>query len=391
MLIQSIEFENYTTGQKIKKMQFDKINLLVGGTGAGKTQILKIISAYVRAASQDSTIAAIQFKGYFKMRFSAVIFPDKNDEKIRQEISILWEIHTDEMPHIITTPYRLDYGISEEHLKITNPLTNTDTLTIDRTVTDLKINGIPSSSISPEQSIFTTFSEPLEIAQIRAQLFSIITYDQQLQGFANLHQKNVEKWRQQAKGWLTSSANMTSLLIFYSPLMQIDLVRTYDKALFNEFLFDLQNIFPSIEDIKMDLVAGSEFYNLYMLENGKWIPKNSIAGGILKTVYLLAVINFNFRNNIILLDELENSLGVNCLDEITDYILTATHSHKSQFIMTSHHPYIISHITEPYWLIISQNNGVISAKKAHDVGITSVNNLQDLFFQLINYIQGQSQ
>ena len=78
--------------------------------------------------------------------------------------------------------------------------------------------------------------------------------------------------------------------------MQIDLVRTYDKALFNEFLCDLQNIFPSIEDIKMDLVAGSEFYNLYMLENGKWIPKNSIAGGILKTVYLLAVINFNFQN-----------------------------------------------------------------------------------------------
>lgn len=168
-------------------MQFYKINLLVGGTGASKTQILKIISAYVKAASQDTIIAAIQFKGYFKMRFPAVIFPDKNDEKIRQEVSIIWEIHTDEMPHIIATPYRLDYGISEEHLKITDPLTNKDTLTIDRTVTDLKINRIFSSSISPEQSIFTTFNEPIEIAQIRAQLFSIITYDQQLQGFADLH------------------------------------------------------------------------------------------------------------------------------------------------------------------------------------------------------------
>lgn len=391
MMIHSIEFENYTTGQKIKKIQFDKINLLVGGTGAGKTQILKIISSYVRVASQDSTIAAIQFKGYFKMGFSAVIFPDKNDEKIYQEVSIIWEIHTDEMPHIITTPYRLDYGISEEHLKITNPLTSKDTLIIDRTATDLKINGISSSSISPEQSVFTTFSEPIEIAQIRAQLFSIITYDQQLQGFADLHQKNVEKWRHQAKGRLTPYVNAKPLLIFYSPLMQIDLVRTYDKALFNEFLFDLQNIFPTIEDIKMDLVAGSEFYNLHMLENGKWIPKNSIAGGILKTVYLLAVIKFNLPNNVILLDELENSLGINCLDEITDYILNDTRSHKSQFILTSHHPYIISHIKEPNWLIISQNNGVISAEKAHDVGITSVNNLQDLFFQLINYIQGQSQ
>lgn len=388
MRIQSIEFENYTTGQKIKKLQFDKINLLVGGTGAGKTQILQIISSYVKAASRDSTIVAIQFKAHFKMEFSAVVFPD---EKKRQEVSIMWEIHTDEMNNIATSPYHLDYGISEEHLKITDSSTNKDILTVNRTTTDLSINDIPNSSISPEQSIFTTFSAPLEIAQIRAQLFSIITYDQQLRGFADLHQKNVEKWRQQAKGRLTHSANFTSLLIFYSPLMQIDLVRTYDKTLFTEFLCDLQNIFPSIEDIKMDLVAGSEFYNLYMLENGKWIPKNAIAGGILKTIYLLAVINFNLPNNVILLDELENSLGVNCLDEITDYILTATHSHKSQFIMTSHHPYIISHITEPYWLIISQNNGVISAKKAHDVGITSVNNLQDLFFQLINYIQGQSQ
>ena len=199
MMIKSVEFENYTTGQKIKKIQFDKINLLVGGTGAGKTQILKIISAYVKAASQDTIIAAIQFKGYFKMRFPAVIFPDKNDEKIRQEVSIIWEIHTDEMNNIATSPYHLDYGISEEHLKITDSSTNKDILAVHRTTTDLSINDIPSSNISPEQSIFTTFSKPLEIVQIRAQLFSIITYDQQLRVFADLHQKTVEKWRQQAK------------------------------------------------------------------------------------------------------------------------------------------------------------------------------------------------
>ncbi|MBR1728361.1 MAG: ATP-binding protein [Selenomonadaceae bacterium] len=42
---------------------------------------------------------------------------------------------------------------------------------------------------------------------------------------------------------------------------------------------------------------------------------------------------------VILLDELKNGLGVNCLDEITDYICEKSYDSNTQFILTSHHPY----------------------------------------------------
>ncbi|MDV2999866.1 MAG: hypothetical protein N5P05_001472 [Chroococcopsis gigantea SAG 12.99] len=40
-------------------------------------------------------------------------------------------------------------------------------------------------------------------------------------------------------------------------------------------------------------------------------------------------------NSIILIDEFENSLGVNCLDSVTELVLN---NNKLQFIITSHHP-----------------------------------------------------
>ena len=43
--------------------------------------------------------------------------------------------------------------------------------------------------------------------------------------------------------------------------------------------------------------------------------------------------------SVILIDEFENSLGVNCLDEITEDVVKE--SRRLQFILTSHHPYII--------------------------------------------------
>ena len=46
MFIQWLEFKNKTTGQEITHVDFDQINLLVGFSGAGKTQILRTITDF---------------------------------------------------------------------------------------------------------------------------------------------------------------------------------------------------------------------------------------------------------------------------------------------------------------------------------------------------------
>ena len=108
---------------------------------------------------------------------------------------------------------------------------------------------------------------------------------------------------------------------------------------------------------------------------------------MLKTIYILCVVEFSTNESVILLDELENSLGVNCLDEITDYICENSYTSNTQFILTSHHPYIINQIPENHWRIISQHNGIITSKRALDVGIDTSKNRQDKFFQYINFMK----
>ena len=385
MLIHSMEFENYTTGQQIKKMNFDKLNLLVGRSGAGKTQILKTLSAYITAAYREPIISSIQFKGHFKLDFS-MLFPDTNSRSIFRRKNVSWEIYTDEMKKIVNEPYRLPYGVSEEYLLI-----NEETL-IERSKSTLKIGNEKTAAISPEQSVVNVFMNPTEVSYVRTGLSSIISYYHQRNALNDVSRIEGERirnefYRLSKVDESSSKVAIQIFLMFYPSLMQIDIVKQYNVFLFEKFLSRLQDIFPSIEDLKVDLLEDTNYFTLFIKENNKWIPKESISSGMLKSIYLLTATKFN-PATVVLLDEVENSLGINCLDEVTDYIVGEAEG-TTQFILTSHHPYIINNIPEQYWHIVSQDHGIISSKRANDIGISTVNNKQDKFFQLINYMQRQ--
>ena len=382
-----MEFENYTTGQKIEKITFDKLNLLVGCSGAGKTQILKTLSSYIVTASRDPVISSIQFEGYFKLEFS-MFLPKINDDDDFKEREVSWEIRTEKMENIVSEPYRLAYGVSEEILFVDGEEV------IHRTKDTLLIGKEKNATISPEQSAISVFKVPKAVSYISVGLFSVVPYYYQMSALDDVAKTEVEQIRNRIArlneaNYFSSKIPIQVFFTFYSSLMQIDLVKKYDQFLFEKFLSRLQDIFPSIEDLKIDFLENTNYYTLFIKENDKWIPKESISSGMLKSIYILVAISFNLSSTVVLLDELENSLGVNCLDEITDYIVDKAEG-NTQFILTSHHPYIINHIPEKYWRIVSQNNGIISSKKANDVGIGTVGNRQDKFFQLINYMQRQA-
>jgi AAA15 family ATPase/GTPase len=57
-----------------------------------------------------------------------------------------------------------------------------------------------------------------------------------------------------------------------------------------------------------------------------------------KTLMYIAEIYLSPEGAVVLIDEFENSLGSNCIDAVTDIL---TERQDLQFIITSHHPYII--------------------------------------------------
>ena len=377
MKIHWIEFENYTTGQRIERIEFDKLNLLVGESGAGKTQILKILSLYANVIMKGQMIP---FAGRFKIQFSVnqIIFgnPRELDNRV-----FTWEIETGN-DNIINTKSSFSYGVINEILL------KEDTVFFRRDKKSLILLNESIPNISSEKSILNVFNDPIDIANINTNFWEIVSYFLQEIGLSPMPLKEVNIIQQILKGETLKTFDELAKKIFlmrYSALIKIFIMREFFREDYKLFLENLKSIFPVIEDIKVDVDENIKQYNLFIKENGQWIPKEEISGGMLKTIYILCVVEFSTNESVILLDELENSLGVNCLDEITDYICEK--SYDSQFILTSHHPYIINQIPENSWRIISQQNGIISSKRAIEVGIDTSKNRQDKFFQYINYMK----
>lgn len=88
------------------------------------------------------------------------------------------------------------------------------------------------------------------------------------------------------------------------------------------------------------------------------------------------------ENCIILIDEFENSLGVNCLDSVTELVLN---NKTLQFIITSHHPYIINNVSPAYWKIVTRKANLVTVKNAEDFHISE--SRQKAFIDLINVLE----
>ena len=62
-----------------------------------------------------------------------------------------------------------------------------------------------------------------------------------------------------------------------------------------------------------------------------------------KTLMHIAEMKLMANGSVILIDEFENSLGVNCIEVVADILMNQ--ERDLQYIITSHHPYIINNLT----------------------------------------------
>ena len=86
------------------------------------------------------------------------------------------------------------------------------------------------------------------------------------------------------------------------------------------------------------------------------------------------------EDSLVLIDEFENGLGVNCIDLLSELMLSERND--LQFIITSHHPKIINAIDKDKWRIIDRDDCVVknSGSLAYGIG----NSQHDAYFNLIN-------
>jgi len=104
---------------------------------------------------------------------------------------------------------------------------------------------------------------------------------------------------------------------------------------------------------------------LYVREDGvkNWIRHDFLSSGMLKSLIFIADMYLCAEGTVVLIDEFENSLGVNCIDIIDDLLFE---NRNLQYIITSHHPYIINNVPMAHWKIVTRNGSVVSVKNANE-------------------------
>lgn len=174
----------------------------------------------------------------------------------------------------------------------------------------------------------------------------------------------------------------TSLKLFF--------VQKVDKKTFINIKKRFADIFPQVDDLKIDSLETKErempdFLKDYpfvqIKEKGvkHWIGQNRISSGMFRTLMQLSELYLCPEGTVFLIDEFENSLGINCINEITNDILAS--KRKLQFVLTSHHPYIIDAIGYNNWKLVTRNAGVI---KTHNIDKFNIGKSKhSAFMQLI--------
>jgi hypothetical protein len=114
----------------------------------------------------------------------------------------------------------------------------------------------------------------------------------------------------------------------------------------------------------------------------KWIPCNDISSGMQK-LFLLILDTYLLRDaGILFIDEYENSLGINAINFLPDLIDSI--SDNCQFIITSHHPYIINTIPIEAWKVFHRKGTDVSITPGEKLREKYSKSRQEYFVQLIN-------
>ena len=176
------------------------------------------------------------------------------------------------------------------------------------------------------------------------------------------------------------------------PESKLFLLEKCDSREFSILQDRFVSIFPQVEAIKsaphenLDEELPPFFRDMLVFqikERGidHWIEPQRISSGMMRVIKQLCDLFLNLEGTVFLIDEFENSLGINCIKEITQDIISQDRCF--QFIVTSHHPYIINNISVDYWKLVTRNGGVVKTHSLGDLGRCFKESHHETFMQLI--------
>ena len=385
MKITQFKFEDKSLEWRLEDLVLKGLTLLVGASGVGKTQTLRALMA-MKEISEGNSLNGVNWElnfqtlsgehytwsGEFENKGIAIFIEEDgdNDEDKKNKPKILFE------------------QLARNGLTI-----------VERNEDKILFEGQPTLKLSPQQSVLHLLKEEDKIKPAYESLQKLRFTD---------HSNSVSLGR----GFHFSFLNAKALIKKYNSLRKIQeseletslklfFLERADKKTFALIKRRFSDIFPQIEDLKVapldnkdkempDFLKDYPFIQIREKGVKHWISQNRISSGMFRTLMQLTELYLCAEGTVFLIDEFENSLGINCINEITSDILSS--KRKLQFVLTSHHPYIIDAIGHQNWKLVTRNAGII---KTHNVEKFHIGRSKhSAFMQLIQleeYQTGQEQ
>ncbi len=397
MKILSLRIKNKFLDWDFDEVSFSSnLTLLVGVSGAGKTQILRAIMTLKNIAN-GKAINGFEWK---------IIFATVNGTKF------IWEGSFDT---IETNEQILDDAEKEKPSLLYERLTANNDVLIERSKEKIVFETKEMPKLSSHQSMIYILKEESAIEEAFNDLNKINYRDH-----TNFNDLNKINYRDHTNiindlhifdkplYFLKSKYKNLESIVNSAEDIKTKLYLTYENKLdtFEKIKSRFVDIFQQVEDMKIEPLETDDLPKrftesvpaIYIKQKSvpKWIREDRMSSGMLRTLIHIAEIFLSNEGSVILIDEFENSLGINCIefenslginciDILTDDLI---HENQTlQFIITSHHPYIINNIPYEYWKIVTRKGGQINICDASDYKLGK--SKQEAFIQLINILEKQ--
>jgi predicted ATPase len=371
MKIQSFKFSNNKQNWHIEEVKFESLNLLVGGSGVGKTRILKALElicdvAIGRNRNLDDLEWSINFSHLGQnYRWELKSSSTKNEE-------ILLNVNESKQTEIV-------------YEKLVRYDDNSELEILLRTHLDSKFNNEKLPKLKRTESAITLLSEEDLIIPVRKAFKRLIFNFETRQNFSIAYPSDPS----QIPIENDEIQNLKEYFANFHPVVKVFYLQKSFPDIFSEIKKYYIDIFSEVNNVRVSSERDKDgdfvlFFEIQ--ENGleDWIPQERISSGMFRTLIFLVEVITAPEESVILIDEFENSLGINCMAELTDFILDK--SPDVQFILTSHHPYIINNIPWKTWQIVSKYGNEVRVRKASDIPALDTASSLDKFTQLINLL-----
>ena len=386
MKIKSLKYHDKSRNWNLETTTFGNLTLLVGASGVGKTQILHSIQGIQEIANGES-LSGVEWNIEFQLSDSkSFVWQGEFENYENKEKVILPKLGSSESQFSMLETIKKYYYKNQDKPKILwERLTQNGNPIVEREGQNIDFNKARTVVKFPqEESIIHTLRAEEQIAIIKQSFRLVFLKD--YTAIANS---------------LPDVQNIDDLSKKYNSIEEIRnsdeniRVKLYLCAVNAPKVFEIIkksfiDIFPFVKDVKIVLMERGDLARFFfgeapflqILEKGvqDWIDDFQISLGMQRTLLQISDLYLSKDGTVFLIDEFENSLGVNCIDDLTSILLN--HKRDLQFILTSHHPYIINKINYNNWKIVTRQGGVV---KTHDASEFDLGRSKhEAFTQLIN-------